>query len=59
AAQAAPRAAVVAMALLAARAAWGLSPWRLRLRTAMLGVSEIVAGLVVIALVVWGRSRGF
>ena len=59
AAQAAPRATVAAMALLAVRAAWGLSPWRPRLRTAMLGVSEIVAGLIVISLVVWGRSRGF
>lgn len=58
-AHAAPPAVVIAMAVLAARAAWGLSPWRLRLRVAMLGVSEIVAGLIVIALVVWGRARGY
>ena len=55
---AAPRAVTAAAALLGARAVWGLSPWRLRLRTAMLGVSEIVAGLLVIALVVWGRASG-
>lgn len=55
---AAPRTVIAAAALLGVRAAWGVSPWRLRLRTAMLGVSEIVVGLLVIALVVWGRASG-
>ncbi len=56
AAHAAPRTVTAAAALLGARAVWGLSPWRPRLRTAMLGVSEIVVGLLVIVLVVWGRT---
>ncbi|MFN8588421.1 MAG: YwiC-like family protein [Candidatus Eisenbacteria bacterium] len=58
AARVAPFTLVTAAVLLTARAAWGLSPWRPRLRTAMLGVTEIVAGLVVIALLVWGRASG-
>jgi hypothetical protein len=40
-----------ALALLAARAAFGVSPWRPRWRPAWLGVSEVVAGLVFVALV--------
>lgn len=36
---------------LAARAAWMLSPWRPRLRPAWLGAIEVVAGLVLVALV--------
>jgi hypothetical protein len=36
--------------LLAARAAWGLSPWRPRLRVALLGVTEIAWGLVMVTL---------
>jgi hypothetical protein len=44
----APRLVVGAMALLLARAAWGLSPWRPRLKVWQLGVVEIAMGLVVV-----------
>lgn len=54
----APPTVVTAAVLLTARAAWGLSPARPRMRTVWLGVSEIVVGLAVIALVAWGRSSG-
>lgn len=43
-----PWAAAVAMTVLALRAAVGLSPWRLRMTTMQLGLSEIAFGLLVV-----------
>ena len=50
-----PWAAVAVTGLLLLRAAYGLSPWRPRLRTAMLGVTEIAFGLVVVLALAFGR----
>ncbi len=51
----APWAAAAAMAVLAARAAWGLSPARPRLKTWQLGLTEIGYGLLVVLATALGR----
>lgn len=50
----APVPAVAGLALLAARAAYGVSPWRPRLRVAWLGVTEVAFGLAYVALLAVG-----
>lgn len=54
----APWSAAAALALLAVRAAWMLSPARPRWSTPRLGVAEVVAGLVVVLATAFGRSVG-
>jgi hypothetical protein len=56
----APWLSTAAMALLAARCGIGLSPWRPRMKTWQIGVSEIVFGLIVVACVVigWRSEQG-
>lgn len=46
--------AAAALALLFFRATWVLSPWRARWTTPQLGISEVVAGLLVVAATAWG-----
>lgn len=55
----APWMAAGAIALLALRAAHGLSPLRPALRTAWLGISELTFGLVTVLATAWGFARGF
>lgn len=50
----APAGAAWGLALLAARAAWGVSPWRPRLRAAWLGVTEVAFGLAFVASIAGG-----
>ncbi len=52
--QLSPGTVLFAMALLLARAAWGLSPERPRLKTWQLGVVEIACGIVVVGCAAWG-----
>lgn len=47
-----------AVGLLAARAAFGLSPWRPRWRTVWLGVSEVVVGVAFVVLVAVAVAAG-
>jgi hypothetical protein len=54
----APRLAVAALVLLALRAAVGLSPWRVRMTTMQLGISEIVFGALTIAATAVGLLWG-
>ncbi len=51
--QLSPGTVLFAMAILLARAAWGLSPMRPRLKTWQLGVAEIGVGLVVVICAAW------
>jgi hypothetical protein len=51
--------AVVAVAVLAARAGWGLSPWRRPARAPIVGMQEIGFGLLTVLLVAWGAALGW
>ena len=55
----APRLAGLAMILLAFRAAHGLSPSRIPMKTWQLGVSEIVLGLITVAAIAVGMAKGW
>jgi hypothetical protein len=54
----APSTAVAGLALLAARAAFGVSTWRPRVRAAWLGAGEVAFGLAYVALLAWGFGAG-
>jgi len=55
----APRLAVIALAILAVRAAWGLSPYRPQVRVALLGVQEVAFGALTVLLTVLGYTQGW
>jgi hypothetical protein len=50
----APWLALLAILILTARAAWGLSPWRRSVRAQVIGTQELGAGLLTVALTVIG-----
>jgi hypothetical protein len=54
-----PWLAVVAFAVLLARAGWGLSPWRRPARPQQLGFRELAHGVVTLILVSVGYRAGF
>jgi hypothetical protein len=53
-----PRLAVLAVAILAARAFWGLSPLRRPARAQVIGVQEIMYGLLTVLLTALGYVAG-
>jgi hypothetical protein len=51
--------AVLALLVLGVRALYGLSPYRPRVRVAMLGVQEVAFGALTVLLTVLGYTQGW
>jgi len=54
-----PVLALVGIGVLAQRALWGLSPHRRRVRVAVIGVMEMIFGLLLVLLTAAGYSQGW